>query len=61
MAQQQVAYPVQEVKVANALGVSLHYLLFGEDDAQEAFQKIMKEDFFKGTFEISIKRVKVTG
>jgi transcriptional regulator with XRE-family HTH domain len=53
--------PVQAVKVANALGVSLHYLLFGEDDAQEAFQKIMKEDFFKGTFEISIKRVKVKG
>lgn len=53
--------PVQAVKVANALGVSLHYLLFGEDDAQEAFQKIMKEDFFKGTFEISIKRVKVRG
>lgn len=51
--------PVQAVKVANALGVSLHYLLFGEDDAQEAFQKIMKEDFFKGTFEIAIKRVKV--
>jgi transcriptional regulator with XRE-family HTH domain len=53
--------PVQAVKVANQLGVSLHYLLFGEDDAQEAFQKIMKEDFFKGTFEISIKRVKVKG
>lgn len=52
--------PVQAVKVANELGVSLHFLLFGEDDAQEAFQKIMKEDFFKGTFEISIKKVKVS-
>ena len=53
--------PVQAVKIANHLGVSLHYLLFGEDDAQEPFQKIMKEDFFKGTFEISVKRVKVKG
>lgn len=51
--------PLQAVKVANHLNVSLHYLLFGEDDPQEAIQKIMKEDFFKGTFEISIKRVKV--
>lgn len=53
--------PVQAVKIANHLGVSLHYLLFGEDDAQEPFQKIMKEDFFKGTFEISVKRIKVKG
>lgn len=51
--------PVQAVKVASHLNVSLHYLLFGEDDAQEPFQKIMKEDFFKGTFEISVKRIKV--
>lgn len=51
--------PVQAVKVANHLGVSLHYLLFGEDDAQDPLQKIMKEDFFKGTFEISVKRVKI--
>lgn len=52
--------PVQAVKVANALGVSLHYILFGEDDALEPLQQIMKEDFFKGTFEISIKKVKIT-
>lgn len=51
--------PVQAVKVANYLGVSLHYLLFGEDDAQDPIQKIMKEDFFKGTFEISVKRIKI--
>ena len=53
--------PVQAVKVANHLGVSLHYLLFGEDDAQDPIQKIMKEDFFKGTFEISVKRIKIKG
>lgn len=51
--------PIQAVKVAGHLGVSLHYLLFGEDDAQDPLQKIMKEDFFKGTFEINIKRIKV--
>lgn len=51
--------PVQAAQVANHLGVSLHYLLFGEDDAHDPLQKIMKEDFFKGTFEISVKRVKI--
>lgn len=51
--------PTQAVKVANHLGISLHFLLFGKDDAQEPIQKILKEDFFSGTFEISIKRVKL--
>lgn len=51
--------PSQAVKVANHLGVSLHFLLFGKDDAQEPIQKLLKEDFFKGTFEISIKRIKL--
>jgi len=51
--------PVQAVKVANHLGVSLHFLLFSQDDTQEPLQKIMREDFFKGTFEISIKRIKI--
>jgi len=51
--------PSQAVKVANHLGVSLHFLLFGKDDAQEPIQKILKEDFFKGTFEITVKRVKI--
>ncbi len=51
--------PIQAVKVANHLGVSLHFLLFGKDDSQEPIQKILKEDFFKGTFEITIKKVKV--
>lgn len=51
--------PEQTRKVAQYLGVSLHYLLFGEEDSQEPIQKILKEDIFQGTFEISIKRVKL--
>lgn len=51
--------PTQIKKVAQALGVSMHYLLFGEDDNQEPLQKLLKEDIFQGTFEISIKKVKL--
>ncbi|MBY0315656.1 MAG: helix-turn-helix domain-containing protein [Bdellovibrionales bacterium] len=51
--------PVHTQKVAQHLGVSMHFLLFGEEDRQEPITKIMTEDFFKGTFEISIKRVKI--
>ena len=51
--------PAQAVKLADHLGVSLHFLLFGKEDAQEPIQKIMKEDFFSGTFEITVKRVKL--
>lgn len=51
--------PTQAVKVANHLGISLHFLLFGKDDAQEPIQRILKEEFFKGTFEITVKRVKL--
>lgn len=50
--------PEQALKVAQYLEVSLHYLLFGEEDHQEPLTKIMKEDFFSGTFEINIKRIK---
>jgi transcriptional regulator with XRE-family HTH domain len=51
--------PAQVRAVAKYLGISLHYLLFGEEDSQELFQKILKEDLFSGTFEINIKRVRV--
>jgi transcriptional regulator with XRE-family HTH domain len=51
--------PVQVRAVAKYLGVSLHFLLFGEEDSQEPIQKLIKEEFFQGTFEISIKRIKV--
>lgn len=51
--------PEQVLKVAKFLGVTLHFLLFGKEDEQEPLQKILKEDFFSGTFEINIKRVKI--
>jgi len=51
--------PIQAAKVARIFNVSLHFLLFGTEDPQELFQKIMKEDLFSGTFEISIKKVKI--
>ena len=51
--------PVQFQKVANVLGVTMHFLLFGKDDPQEPIQKILKDDFFSGTFEISIKKVRI--
>lgn len=51
--------PAQAVKLAEHLGVSLHFLLFGKEDAQEPIQRIMKEDFFSGTFEITVKRVRM--
>jgi transcriptional regulator with XRE-family HTH domain len=50
--------PVQVRAVAKFLRVSMHFLLFGEEDGEEPIQKILKEEFFSGTFEISVKRVK---
>ena len=49
--------PLQVQKVAKELGVSLHYLLFGEEDSLEPLSLITKQDNFSGTFEITIKRV----
>jgi transcriptional regulator with XRE-family HTH domain len=51
--------PIQTRKVAAALGVSMHYLLFGEPDQQEPLAKLLKEDVFSGTYEISVKRVRM--
>jgi transcriptional regulator with XRE-family HTH domain len=50
--------PTQVKMVAEALGVSIHFLLFGSEDQQEPLQKILKDDFFSGTFEINIKRIR---
>lgn len=52
--------PAQVLKVANFMGVSLHHLLFGQEDRQEPIQRILTEDFFKGTFEITVRRVKIS-
>lgn len=51
--------PSQAVKVARHLGVSLHYLLFGQEDSSEPLIKLFKEDVFSGTFEINIRRVRI--
>lgn len=51
--------PEQVRRVASVLGVSMHYLYFGEQDREEPLQKILKEDVFKGTFEITVKKVKI--
>ena len=51
--------PIQVIKVAAHLGVSMHFLLFGIEDKEEPIQKILKEDFFSGTFEITVQRVKL--
>jgi transcriptional regulator with XRE-family HTH domain len=50
---------VHAKNVAKTLGITTHFLLFGEEDDQEPIQKILKEELFSGTFEISVKRVKV--
>lgn len=50
--------PNQVRAVAKFLGVSLHYLIFGEEDNQDPISKLIKEDAFSGTFEINIKRVR---
>lgn len=50
--------PSQVRAVAKFLGVTMHFLLFGEEDGEELVQKIIKEEVFQGTFEISIKRIK---
>lgn len=51
--------PVQAVKVAKFFEVSLHYLLFGEEDTEEPLTKLIKQDVFTGTFEINIKRINI--
>jgi hypothetical protein len=50
---------VQTRKVADALGVSLHFLIFGEEDHQEPLARLLKDELFSGTFEINIKRVRM--
>jgi transcriptional regulator with XRE-family HTH domain len=50
--------PAQVRAAAKFLDVSLHFLLFGEEDHQEPISKIIREDVFQGVFEITVKRVK---
>lgn len=51
--------PIQVAKVAQCLGISLHYLLFGFKDPEEALERIIKNEVFSGVYEISLKKVKV--
>lgn len=53
--------PVQVSKVSKFLSVSLHFLLFGEEDSSEPIQRIIKNDIFQGTFEITLRKVKIEG
>jgi len=47
-------------KICEALNVTVHYLLFGEEDPKQSISlaEITKEDFFSGNFEITVKRLK---
>jgi transcriptional regulator with XRE-family HTH domain len=53
--------PIQAHKVASYLGVTLHYFLFGKEDENESINltRILKEDLFTGTFEITLRKVKI--
>jgi|GEM_PF-601132 len=47
-------------KVSAALGLSIHYLLFGEEDPQanEGKSLVVLEDLFSGDIRISIQKIK---
>lgn len=51
--------PIQVKRVSETLGVSMHFLYFGEEDNKEPIQKLLKEELFSGTFEINIRRVNI--
>ena len=51
----------QVKKVAVVLGVSVHYLCWGSEDENSPLSKIMKDDLFSGTFEVTLKRIKWEG
>lgn len=49
--------PAQVRVVAQFLKVSLHFLLFGEEDSQQLTAKLTNQDLLNGVFEISIRRI----
>lgn len=51
--------PIQVAKVAEYLGVTLHYLLFGIEDQQGGIEKILKEQVFSGTYKVTVEKVKL--
>lgn len=50
--------PIQAVKIAKYFGVSLHFLLFGCEDPQDAENRMFFDGILDGRFEIDIRRVK---
>lgn len=51
--------PIQIQKVSAFLGVSIHFLMFGEEDREEPIAKLLKDEVFTGTFEITVKKVNI--
>lgn len=54
----QTATIEQVKKISDALGVSIHHLCYGGEDMNSEIYKILREEVFSGTFEISVKRVR---
>lgn len=50
--------PIQAAKVSNYLGVTLHFLLFGHEDRIGSSYHLSVDDLLKGTFEVTIKKIK---
>jgi hypothetical protein len=55
--------PIQVAKVADCLGVSMYWLLFGTEDKQGlgVVEKIIRDEVFTGNFQISVKRIRIQG
>lgn len=49
--------PIQAARVAQHLGVSLHYLLFGNEDPKNEDPTVFQKNILSGVFEIEIKRI----
>jgi len=45
--------------VSEVLGETVHFLLWGEQDPNDPIQQILKEKLFSGTFEVTVKKVKL--
>jgi transcriptional regulator with XRE-family HTH domain len=54
--------PAALKKLADFFGVSIHHLLYGEEDPQSILaQLIERTEIHTGMYEITVKRVKVKG
>lgn len=48
--------PVRVARLAQYFGVSLHFLLFGEEDRLEPKKTLIPETLIEGVYEITIRR-----